>query len=59
MPDRLLRLGIAVLLFFLAYWKSSWIILIFALFTLFEALKGWCILYQLLGKNSCPINKKK
>jgi hypothetical protein len=56
LPDRLIRLGIAIVLFFFAYWKMSWILLIFALFTLFEALKGWCILYQLLGKNSCSMN---
>lgn len=56
--DRLIRLGISLILFALAYWKDSWILLFFALFTLFEALMSWCVLYQILGKSSCPIKKK-
>jgi hypothetical protein len=58
-PDRLIRLTIGILLLLFAYWKMSWIVLIFALFTLFEAFMSWCALYQLLGKNSCPLKKKK
>jgi hypothetical protein len=53
-PDRLLRLIVGILLLGCAYWKMSWILLVLALFTLFEALMSWCILYQILGKNSCP-----
>lgn len=56
-PDRILRLTIGILLLLLAWWKSSWIALGFALFAFYEALVGWCILYQLLGKNTCPNNK--
>lgn len=55
--DRLIRLIIALLLLGYAYWKMSWIALIFGLFTLGEAVFSWCILYQLLGKSSCPIKK--
>jgi predicted anti-sigma-YlaC factor YlaD len=51
--DRLLRLAIAVILLLFAWWQSSWIALVFSLFTFYEALAGWCVLYQLLGKNSC------
>lgn len=54
MSDRLVRFIIGVFLLGLAYWAKSWIIFILALFSLFEALMSWCILYQLLGKNSCP-----
>ena len=57
--DRLIRFAISLLLFALAYWQSSWIALAFALFTLFESLFSWCIYYQLIGKSSCPINRKK
>lgn len=53
--DRLIRLLIAVILFSLAYWWGSWIIFIGGCFTVYEALAGWCIVYQLLGKNSCPL----
>jgi hypothetical protein len=53
--DRLLRLGLAFALLLYAWWQSSWIALGFSLFTFYEALSSWCILYQLLGKNSCSI----
>lgn len=52
--DRLLRLFIAILLLALAYIKSSWILLGASLFVFFEVAFSWCIMYQLLGKNSCP-----
>jgi hypothetical protein len=52
--DRLLRLAIALLLLGLAYWQWSWLLLAASLFVFFEALFSWCILYQLLGKSSCP-----
>lgn len=42
----------------LAYWKMSWILLIIGLFVLFESFMSWCVVYQILGKNSCPIKKK-
>lgn len=54
-PDRLIRLGLSILLFIIAYWKSSWILLLFGIFVFFEALFSWCIPYQFLGKSSCPI----
>lgn len=53
-PGRLLRLAIAILLFIYAYWQWSWIALLFGLFVLFEAAFSWCVVYQILGKNSCP-----
>ena len=55
LSDRWFRFGIALLLFGMAYWKESWIFLLFALFTLFEAVMSWCVVYQILGKNSCPL----
>lgn len=57
--DRLLRLAIGILLLAFAWWQSSWIALGFALFTFYEALAGWCIYYQIIGKNTCPIDTKK
>ncbi|MGB8088855.1 MAG: DUF2892 domain-containing protein [Candidatus Rhabdochlamydia sp.] len=57
--DRLIRLSLAFILIVCSIWKSSWLFLIFGMFTLLEALFSWCILYQILGKNSCPINRKK
>lgn len=57
--DRLIRLTIAILLLLFAWWEKSWIALGFGLFTLYEAVASWCILYQLFGKNSCPIDQDK
>jgi hypothetical protein len=57
--DRILRFAIAVALFAYAWWQSSWIALGLGLFTLYESLAGWCILYQMIGKNSCPVQYKK
>ncbi|MBU6383993.1 MAG: DUF2892 domain-containing protein [Verrucomicrobia bacterium] len=56
--DRVIRFLIAVALFVFAYLHASWILFLFGLFTLFEAVFSWCILYQILGKSSCPIDKK-
>ncbi|HSX11108.1 MAG TPA: DUF2892 domain-containing protein [Chlamydiales bacterium] len=52
--DRLIRLAMAILLFLLAYWRSSWVLLLAGIFVFCEALFSWCIVYQFLGKNSCP-----
>lgn len=56
--DRLIRLALAIILIGLAWWASSWILLIVSLFVFYEAFVGWCALYQILGKNSCSIDKK-
>lgn len=55
---RVLRFIIACVLLGFAWWYSSWILLIFAIFTFLESLLSWCIVYQLLGINECPINKR-
>lgn len=47
---RIIRLTIAIALLAYAYWQHSWIALLFALFTLFEAWKSWCILKQICKK---------
>jgi hypothetical protein len=56
---RVLRLVVGLALLVYAYLYMSWIALILGLFTLFESAMSWCIMYQLLGKSSCPIKKKK
>ncbi|MBA2727151.1 MAG: DUF2892 domain-containing protein, partial [Parachlamydiaceae bacterium] len=33
-----------------------WLALLASAFVFFEALRGWCVFYQLMGKNSCPID---
>ncbi|MFA6915238.1 MAG: DUF2892 domain-containing protein [Parachlamydiales bacterium] len=56
-PDRLIRLTIAIVLFVLAWYYASWILLAFAVFTLYEAIAGWCLFFQLIGKNSCDLKR--
>lgn len=57
--DRLIRFAIGIILLIVAWWQASWIALALALFTFYEALAGWCLFYQLIGKNSCPIDRNK
>jgi DUF2892 family protein len=56
---RILRFFIALLLLIFAFLEKSWITFFLSLFVFFEALFSWCVLYQLLGKNSCPLETKK
>lgn len=56
--DRLIRLAIGIIFLAIAWWQWSWIFLICALFTFYEALVGWCALFQILGKNSCETQRK-
>lgn len=56
--DRLFRLAIAIALLIYAFiQKSPWAFL-GSLFVFFEAAMSWCIFYQLIGKNSCPLDKR-
>ena len=58
--DRIVRLIIGVILLVVAFvvvtalWLKI-ILIILAIFTFYEALASWCLLYQLIGKNTCPI----
>lgn len=54
--NRLFRALIGVVLFVVAI-TTTWspILIFFAGFCLFEAIFSWCIFYQLIGRNSCPI----
>ncbi len=54
--DRILRAVMGVIFLTLALWFRSWILGGFALFCFFEAAVSWCLMYQLLGKNSCPVD---
>jgi len=56
--DRVIRLVLAILLLIYAYSQSSWLAFGGSLFTFYEAGASWCVLYQLMGKNTCPLAKK-
>lgn len=56
--DRVIRALIGLFFLLGAWVYSSWILLAVALFCFYEALASWCIMYQLMGKSSCPIDKE-
>jgi Protein of unknown function (DUF2892) len=58
LTDRLIRLAFAIVLFLFAWWQSSWIAFGFGLFCLYEAISSWCLFYQIIGKNTCPLDRK-
>jgi hypothetical protein len=53
--DRLFRLAIGLLLLSLGIWQGSWVLAVAALFCFYEAAASWCVLYQILGKNTCSL----
>lgn len=55
--DRILRLTIGVLLLIYGYFHP--LAIPFGLFAIYEGLNSWCVLYQLMGINTCPIKRKK
>ena len=55
--DRIIRLAIAIFLLVYAYLAGSWIAFGFSIFTFYESWAGWCALYQLIGKSTCPLPK--
>lgn len=56
--DRIFRGVIAALLLAAAWYYWSLILLLVGIFVAYEALASWCVMYQLLGKNSCPLDKR-
>ncbi|MCH9811261.1 DUF2892 domain-containing protein [bacterium] len=59
LPDRIVRLVIALLLFAYGVWQGSWIAYFIGLFVVFEYAFSWCIVYQLMGKSTCKYKPKK
>jgi hypothetical protein len=55
LQDRLIRFSSGIALLVFGIYFSSALLLTFAGFSFFEAMAKWCVLYALLGKNSCPL----
>lgn len=57
--DRIIRFifGLIALaaVFFITSLILKIILIAVALFCFYQAIVGWCLLYQLIGKNTCPI----
>lgn len=60
--DRWIRAILALILALVTFLKLSgiWMIIgaLISLFIMYQAVSGWCLLYQLMGKNTCPIQPK-
>lgn len=54
--DRLFRFIIGIVLVGGAFLFKSTSLALIGLFTLYEAASSWCVLYQLIGRNTCPLN---
>ena len=57
--DRIVRLIIGVVLISLALIYKSAFMALGGLFSIYEAVSSWCVFYQILGKNTCPIKNPK
>jgi hypothetical protein len=57
--DRYLRIFIGLVLLAVGIYFKSGFIIIFAFFSFYEAFAGWCIFYQLIGRNTCPVKTNK
>lgn len=57
--DRLVRFVIGIILIALAIPSKSTFMALGGLFSLYEAFSSWCVFYQLLGRNTCPIKNPK
>lgn len=55
---RILRFCLALILLIYSYYFHSWIALLASIFVFIEARFSWCIVYQLLGINTCSVKKK-
>jgi hypothetical protein len=53
--DRVLRFIIGLILLAFGIWQNSWLAIACALFTFYEAFASWCIFYQFIGKDTCPV----
>jgi uncharacterized membrane protein HdeD (DUF308 family) len=60
--DRMIRLVIGIVLLaagiYATYKVNLWagaLIFLIGAFSILEAVYGWCAVYALLGKNTCPI----
>jgi hypothetical protein len=61
--DRIMRFLIALVLSVVALRaQEMWMQIVLSLgvlFVLYEVISSWCLFYQLIGKNTCPVQKRQ
>lgn len=57
--DRVVRLILGLLCLIAAWYVGALIfkvlLVILGLFSIYEALAGWCLFYMIIGRNTCPL----
>ncbi|HTK33450.1 MAG TPA: DUF2892 domain-containing protein [Candidatus Paceibacterota bacterium] len=57
--DRIIRIILGLVLCGSAFFVSSIVVqivlVVLGIFSIYEALVGWCALYALIGRTTCPI----
>ena len=57
--DRIVRLCIGLVclvgIFFVATLWLKVVLVLLGIFSIYEAMAGWCAFYMLIGRNTCPI----
>lgn len=56
--DRLIRISIGILLIIFGWYTGSGMAILGGIFALYEGFASWCVVYQLLGINTCPVKQK-
>jgi hypothetical protein len=56
--DRIARISIGVIAIGAGIFQSSGFLILIGAFSIFEALVGWCALYQIIGVNTCPVKQR-
>ena len=58
-PDRVIRLLIGLVCFIGAWFVVGMVLkivlVLLGIFSIYEAIRGWCAFYMLIGRNTCPI----
>ena len=57
--DRIIRLILGVILIALGIGSINPVLMIAGIFSVYEAVSSWCVFYAILGRNTCPLKKKK
>lgn len=57
--DRLFRLFLGTILILTFFYFKSGILAIIGFFAIYEALISWCLIYQILGKNTCSLKNER
>lgn len=53
--DRIIRISLGIILIGVGYYTRSGMLVLGGLFSVYEGVSSWCVLYQFLGVNTCGL----